>query len=114
MAVAPSRAQSVHAIRLARNRDDLHAGEPRLARVVTQRLRVEDSSGCRRPVTYRDRQVEENAPLLEEPLDVAARRCEHEDLLRASFGESYDRLREIKGKYDPENVFGSNLNIPPT
>ena len=39
---------------------------------------------------------------------------EGEDLLRASFGESYDRLREIKGKYDPENVFRSNLNIPPT
>jgi FAD/FMN-containing dehydrogenase len=36
---------------------------------------------------------------------------EGEDLLRASFGESYPRLQEIKAKYDPENFFRSNLNI---
>jgi hypothetical protein len=38
---------------------------------------------------------------------------EGEDLLRASFGGNYDRLKEVKAKHDPENVFRSNLNIPP-
>jgi FAD/FMN-containing dehydrogenase len=38
---------------------------------------------------------------------------EGEDLLRSSFGASYDRLREVKAKYDPDNVFRSNLNITP-
>jgi FAD/FMN-containing dehydrogenase len=36
---------------------------------------------------------------------------EGEDLLRASYGESYARLQEVKAKYDPENFFRSNLNI---
>jgi FAD/FMN-containing dehydrogenase len=38
---------------------------------------------------------------------------EGEELLRASFGGNYERLREVKGKYDPENVFRSNLNVRP-
>jgi FAD/FMN-containing dehydrogenase len=38
---------------------------------------------------------------------------EGEELLRASFGDNYRQLTEVKAKYDPENVFRSNLNIPP-
>jgi FAD binding domain/Berberine and berberine like len=29
------------------------------------------------------------------------------------YGESWQRLRELKRKYDPDNVFRSNFNIPP-
>lgn len=36
---------------------------------------------------------------------------EGEELLRASYGESYARLQEVKAKYDPENFFRSNFNI---
>jgi FAD/FMN-containing dehydrogenase len=36
-----------------------------------------------------------------------------EDRLRASFGPKYDRLVEIKRKYDPDNVFHRNQNIKP-
>jgi FAD/FMN-containing dehydrogenase len=38
---------------------------------------------------------------------------EGEDLLRKSFGKSYERLQSIKAKYDPENLFRANLNIVP-
>jgi FAD/FMN-containing dehydrogenase len=33
--------------------------------------------------------------------------------VRASFGENYRRLRELKKVYDPTNLFRANANIPP-
>jgi FAD/FMN-containing dehydrogenase len=39
---------------------------------------------------------------------------EGEALLRASYGDAnYERLVDLKTKYDPENVFRLNQNIPP-
>jgi FAD/FMN-containing dehydrogenase len=38
---------------------------------------------------------------------------EKEEMLRASYGVNYDRLVELKTKYDPGNLFRKNLNIPP-
>lgn len=35
------------------------------------------------------------------------------DRVRASYGDHYDRLREVKRTYDPENLFHVNQNIPP-
>ena len=38
---------------------------------------------------------------------------ERESLLRDAYGANYDRLAAIKAKYDPNNLFRMNLNIPP-
>ncbi len=35
------------------------------------------------------------------------------DRVRATYGENYDRLREVKTTYDPENLFHVNQNIEP-
>jgi FAD/FMN-containing dehydrogenase len=37
-----------------------------------------------------------------------------EATVRAAYpGATWDRLRQIKGRYDPENLFRLNHNIPP-
>ena len=33
--------------------------------------------------------------------------------VRASYGQNYDRLRQVKGVYDPTNLFRMNANIAP-
>jgi hypothetical protein len=38
---------------------------------------------------------------------------EQEAMLRASYGANYDRLVELKTRYDPGNLFRKNLNIAP-
>jgi FAD/FMN-containing dehydrogenase len=38
---------------------------------------------------------------------------EKDDLVRAGYGTNYERLAELKAKYDPENLFRMNLNITP-
>jgi FAD/FMN-containing dehydrogenase len=35
------------------------------------------------------------------------------EVVRASFGENYSRLRQAKATYDPTNLFHLNANIPP-
>ncbi|KYH27835.1 glycolate oxidase subunit GlcD [Halalkalicoccus paucihalophilus] len=37
----------------------------------------------------------------------------NEDPTRALFGDNYERLVEIKSRYDPENLFRSNANVAP-
>jgi FAD/FMN-containing dehydrogenase len=39
-------------------------------------------------------------------------RCARERV-RASYRDNYDRLAEVKAKYDPDNAFRVNQNIQP-
>ena len=39
---------------------------------------------------------------------------EGEERVRAAYpGSAWERLREVKGRYDPDNLFRLNQNIPP-
>jgi FAD/FMN-containing dehydrogenase len=55
-----------------------------------------------------------------EPFAVARRYLNYfseddvgDDPVRAAYGPNYDRLVELKRKYDPQNLFHLNVNIPP-
>ena len=39
---------------------------------------------------------------------------EGDDRVRAGFGESYERLTEVKERYDPDNLFHGNQNVRPS
>ncbi len=53
------------------------------------------------------------APLSEEGGYVNFMSADDQDRIRANYKGNYDRLVEIKRKYDPDNLFRLNQNIRP-
>ncbi len=47
-------------------------------------------------------------------LNFAGFQEEGDAMMRAGFGAQYERLRALKAKYDPHNLFSLNQNIKPT
>ena len=39
---------------------------------------------------------------------------EEGDRIKAAYGPNYDRLAQIKRRYDPENLFHLNRNVKPS
>lgn len=39
---------------------------------------------------------------------------EGQDRIRATYGANYARLAEVKARYDPDNLFRRNQNVPPS
>jgi hypothetical protein len=53
------------------------------------------------------------APLSEEGGYINFMASDDQDRVRANYGESYDRLVDVKRRYDPDNLFHLNQNIKP-
>jgi len=47
-------------------------------------------------------------------LNIAGMSEDGEDLVRSAYGSTYDRLVELKNRWDPDNLFRMNQNIEPT
>lgn len=39
--------------------------------------------------------------------------ADDENRTEVNYGRNYDRLREVKTRWDPDNTFHPNANIPP-
>jgi len=39
--------------------------------------------------------------------------CEGQEQIQATYANNYERLRQVKAKYDPDNFFHVNQNIEP-
>jgi hypothetical protein len=39
---------------------------------------------------------------------------EGDNRVRAAYGEKFERLVELKDRYDPDNFFRMNQNVPPS
>jgi FAD/FMN-containing dehydrogenase len=53
------------------------------------------------------------APLSEEGGYVNFMSGDDQDRIKANYGGNYDRLTEVKRRYDPDNLFHLNQNIRP-
>jgi FAD/FMN-containing dehydrogenase len=75
--------------------------------------RWEDAAEDERHVAWTREFFEAMAPFLSDGVYVNFLSRE-EKRVRAAYGDNYERLVEVKRKYDPENVFRLNQNVDPS
>jgi hypothetical protein len=72
-----------------------------------------DQAETERNVEWTRSFFEAMEPFFEEGVYVNNLGDEGEDRVKAAYGENYERLLALKGKYDPTNLFRLNQNIRP-
>jgi FAD/FMN-containing dehydrogenase len=81
--------------------------------VMNVHARWEDSRADRACIDWARAFFEASAPYASSGAYVNFMTDDEADRVSAAYGPSYDRLVEIKRKYDPHNVFRHNQNIKP-
>lgn len=76
--------------------------------------RWEDAMEDDRHVTWTQDFFAAMVPFLADGVYVNFLSRESDDRVKTAFGENYERLVELKNRYDPENVFRMNQNVAPT
>lgn len=72
-----------------------------------------DPGDAERCIAWTRETYQAMAPFMAEARYVNYLAYDEADAQAASFGRNYGRLREVKAKYDPDNFFHVNVNIPP-
>jgi FAD/FMN-containing dehydrogenase len=73
-----------------------------------------DPTDSEENIRWTRRLFEEMEPFFEKGVYVNNLGEEGEDRVREAYGENYERLVDLKDKYDPTNLFRLNQNIRPT
>jgi hypothetical protein len=73
----------------------------------------EDPADSGRNIDWTRDFFEAMRPHLKEAVYVNNLGAQEQDRVRAAYGINYDRLAAVKARYDPENVFHLNHNVPP-
>ncbi len=82
--------------------------------IVNVHGRWEDSAEDDRCIAWCRELFQATAPYATGGVYVNFMTEEEEDRVRAAYGDSYERLVELKDKYDPTNLLRLNQNIRPT
>ena len=76
--------------------------------------RWEDAADDKRCIGWARDYFKASAPFASSGVYVNFLTADEGDRVRSAYGPNYDRLAQVKRKYDPDNLFHMNQNIKPT
>lgn len=82
--------------------------------VMNVHTRWEDAEDDERCTAWAREFFEATAPYATGGVYVNFMPTDERERIRSAYGENYDRLVALKGRYDPRNLFRLNQNVPPT